>query len=321
MPADMGTPGEQSIFAPQGHAAAILSHLGLVLTAIALLVLLVMTVLIAVALSRRRSEPEPGTVGLDHFERSARPGVRWIVAGALITFVILAFAAIYSIRVLLAYPHELDATTMTVRITGYQYWWKVQYLDARGGIDVTDADQLHIPVNTRVKLELASADVIHSFWVPGLAGKTDLIPGMHTTMWIDANHAAVYRGQCAEYCGMSHANMRMAVVVSSAADFAAWLANQRRVPAPDSAVTTIFQARGCGGCHSLTGQMHGTLAPDLTHFAARPTIAAGLVANNAANLRAWLLDPQSIKPGTLMPNTGLSPAQLDAVTAYLEQLK
>jgi cytochrome c oxidase subunit 2 len=310
----------QSIFTAHGEAAATLSRLGITLTAIALVVTVIMTALIALALRRRGTLPEPGTVPLERYAAQDRLGIRWIVAGTIITLGVLGFAAIYSVKVLLAYPTEVDSAAMTVRITGYQYWWKVEYLDRDGRPDIIDANELHIPAGTHVRLELASADVIHSFWVPGLAGKTDLIPGQRNTMWIAADRPGAYRGQCAEYCGMSHANMRLEVVAYSAADYAAWRTSQLRIPAPDTAVTRIALARGCAACHRLAGQMDGQGGPDLTHFAQRATIAAGVLANTPDNLRAWLLDPQAIKPGTLMPRTGVTSEDVDRLVAYLGTL-
>ena len=319
--ADMPAIAVQSIFSPRGGAAATLSRLGITLTAIGIVITTVMIVLIVVALRRRPATPEPGTVPLAQYDAIERPGVRWIVIGTSITFIILACAAAYSIVVLLADPHEIDAATSTVRITGYQYWWKVEYLDPAGRVDIVDANELHVVAGARVKLELSTADVIHSFWVPGLAGKTDLVPGQRNAMWIEADSVGVYRGQCAEYCGMSHANMRLEVVASTAADFSVWQRSERRVAAPDTAVTRIVLARGCGACHRIAGQLTGVAGPDLTHFAQRSTIAAGVIANTPDNLRAWLINPTAIKPGTLMPLTGLSRAEVDRLVTYLETVR
>jgi cytochrome c oxidase subunit 2 len=310
----------QSIFTAHGEAAAILRRLGVTLTVIALVVTAIMTVLIVLALRRRGTVPEPGSVTLEHYAAQGRRGVRWIIVGTVITLGILGFAAIYSVVVLVAYPAEVASATMTVRITGYQYWWKVEYLEGNGRPDIVDANELHIPAGARIKLELAAADVIHSFWVPGLAGKTDLIPGQQNVMWIEADHPGAYRGQCAEYCGMSHANMRLEVFAHTPADFAAWQANERKIPVPDSAVTRIVGTRGCAACHRLAGQMNGQGGPDLTHVAERATIAAGVLANTPDNLRAWLLDPQVIKPGTRMPRTGLTPQDVERLVGYLGTL-
>jgi cytochrome c oxidase subunit 2 len=321
MHAELPSMAAQSIFTPHGEAAATLSRLGIVLTAIGVFVTALMIVLIVTALRRVTAAPEPGSVPLAHYTVRARSGVRWIVAGTAVTLGILAFAAAYSVKVLLADPGKIDSASMTVRITGFQYWWKVEYLDPDGRVDIVDANELFIPAGTRVRLELSSADVIHSFWIPALAGKTDLIPGQQNTMWIQADSAGEYRGQCAEYCGVSHANMRLEVTALPAAGFTAWRDGQHRIPAVDSAVTRIVQLRGCAACHRLAGQMDGAAGPDLTHFAQRTTIAAGILENTPDNLRRWLSDPQAIKPGTLMPRTGLTRDELDRVVAYLGTLR
>jgi cytochrome c oxidase subunit 2 len=311
----------QSIFAPHGEAAARLSRLGVALTVTASIVTAIMMALIVFALRRRTPLPEPGAVSLAYYSARARVGARWIVGGTIVTLCILGLAAVYSVRVLLRYPHEVDSATITVRVTGFQYWWKVEYLDPDGRVGITDANELHIPVGTRVRLELAAADVIHSFWVPGLAGKTDLIPGQRNEMWIEADGPGTYRGQCAEYCGISHANMRLAVIAQTPSAYAAWRAGERTIPAADSAVTRITLAHACAACHRLAGQMDGGAAPDLTHFAQRATIAAGVLPNTAGNLRAWLTDPGAIKPGTLMPRTGLNRDELARLVSYLETLR
>ncbi len=288
----------QSILSPRGPAAAILSRLGVTLTVIAIAVTVIMTLLILLALRRRPSADVAGGTPLDRFQTSDRRGVWWVNAGTALTAAILIVSAVYSIRVLAAYPAEEAATTMTVRITGYQYWWKVEYLDQDGRTMLRDANELHLPAATRVRLLLNAADVIHSFWIPGLAGKTDLIPGHPTSMWIEADRPGEYRGQCAEYCGMAHANMRLDLVAHDSADFAAWRDRAARVPPVDSGAVQILQRHGCAACHSLAGQMYGAAGPDLTHLASRATLGAGVLANSAENLRLWLLDPQSVKPGT-----------------------
>ena len=247
----------QSILSPRGPAAAILSRLGVTLTLIAIAVTIVMTLLILLPLRRRPSADVAGDAPLDHFRASDRRGVRWIHAGTALATAILIFSAVYSIRVLAAYPAEEAAAAMTVRITGYQYWWKVEYPRIRDGRTLLrDANELHLPAATRVRLLLNAADVIHSFWIPGLAGKTDLIPGHPTSMWIEADRPGEYRGQCAEYCGMAHANMRLDLVAQDSADFAAWRDRAARVPPVDSGMTAADHAAA-------------TVAPHVTRLLAR----------------------------------------------------
>jgi cytochrome c oxidase subunit 2 len=212
-------------------------------------------------------------------------------------------------------------------VTGHQWWWEFEYLHPQPSLSVTTANELHLPVGRPVVFRLQSADVIHSFWVPNLHGKIDLIPGRQTATWLQADRPGVSRGQCAEYCGAQHAHMALSVIAEPAGDFERWLAGQRAVaPAP----STPEQSRGlavvergpCAMCHTIRGTAAGArLGPDLTHFATRSTIGAGTAPNTRGHLAGWIADPQRLKPGNRMPPTGLSPADLQAVLAYLEILK
>jgi cytochrome c oxidase subunit 2 len=184
-----------------------------------------------------------------------------------------------------------------------------------------------LPVGRPARIELASNDVIHSLWVPNLNGKTDLVPGRQTVMWLQADRPGVFRSQCAEFCGLQHAKMALAVVAESPADFQRWLDAQRR---PAAAPTNQAQKLGhevvtrgtCAMCHAVIGTTAGArTAPDLTHVASRKTIAAGADENTPTALKGWIADPQHLKPGNRMPATGLSGQQLNAVVAYLESLK
>lgn len=212
-------------------------------------------------------------------------------------------------------------------ITGNQWWWHVEYLDADPSRRVTTANEMHLPVGRPVVVTLRSQDVIHSFWVPALHGKTDLIPGHENTTWLTVDQPGVYRGQCAEYCGAQHAHMALTVIAESPESFDRWLTAQR---APAAAAGTPEQARGsqvfaqgsCAMCHTIRGTTAGArLGPDLTHFATRSTIAAGTVPNTAVDLARWITDPQQLKPGARMPPTGLSTGDLQALVAYLETLR
>ena len=307
----------QSIFTPHGAAAATLSRLGIALTVTAVIVTVLVTVLILVALRRRAAAPEPGTIALSQYIPTDRRGTRWIVIGSVITFCVLAVAAAYSVKVLVAYPGELASASLTVRITGFQYWWNIEYIGADGRPAIVDANELHIPAGTRVRLELAAADVIHSFWVPGLGGKTDLIPGQRTTMWIEADEPGVFRGQCAEFCGMSHANMQLRVVALSAADLRGVAIRRAH-----AAIT-----RQCRGPHCAGSWVRG-VSPfrraNVGHRRSRPDALRTAcdaqfrrAENTADNLRAWLADPQAIKPGALMPRAGLTHDEIEQLVAYL----
>jgi len=221
-------------------------------------------------------------------------------------------------------PKPADALDVTV--IGHQFWWEYRY----PALGIVTANELHIPVSdpkhpTPTYLTMSSADTDHSFWVPRLAGKTDVIPNRVNTMWLDPEAAGLYLGQCAQFCGTQHAKMLIRVYADSPAEFAAWVAHQRQ-PAvdSDSAVEgrNVFQHTACISCHTVAGTVAtGRFGPDLTHVASRDTIASGSVPNTPANLRAFVNDPAQFKPGSLMPAMHLNEHDLDAVTAYLATLK
>ena len=224
---------------------------------------------------------------------------------------------------------------LRVRAIGWQWWWEFRY--PRDGGETVTANELHIPVGAPVDLDLESHDVIHSFWVPELAGKMDLIPGRTNRLRLYAAHAGTYAGQCSEFCGVEHAWMRITVVADEPAEFARWLELQaapRTPPAPVSPPSgeriftalaqgeRVFTSSVCSSCHTIRGTPAAGLAgPDLTHVGARRTLAAGALANDAASLRAWIADPQRYKPGALMPRVPLSDADLDALVVYLGSLR
>jgi cytochrome c oxidase subunit 2 len=236
----------------------------------------------------------------------------------------LLFASVLTGRALgsLADPEALQ-----IRITGYQWWWNIEYLNADPSLQVTTANELHLPVGRPVAIRLQSTDVIHSFWIPNLHGKTDLIPGRENVTMVRADTAGIFRGQCAEYCGVQHAHMAFTVVAESSGAFEGWLASQRK-PAPDPATPEAARGRDvveqgpCAMCHTIRGTSAGArTAPDLTHFATRSTIGAGTAPNTRGYLAGWIADPQHLKPGNRMPPTGLSSEDLQSVIAYLETLR
>jgi len=216
-----------------------------------------------------------------------------------------------------------------VIVIGHQFWWEYRYPK----LGVVTANELHIPTSdpknpTPTYLEMSSADVSHSFWIPRLAGKTDLIPNRVNTMWVDPQEAGLYLGQCAQYCGTQHAKMLLRVYAQTPAEFAIWVKQQQQ-PAPASATgnplaqegRTIFLRSACMSCHTVAGTAAtGRFGPDLTHLASRDTIASGPIDNTPANLRMWVADPNEMKPGSLMPSMHLNDHELDAITAYLTTL-
>jgi len=216
---------------------------------------------------------------------------------------------------------------LSITLTANQWWWDVRYNSADSSKTLRTANELHLPVGVPVRIILNSNDVIHSFWVPSLAGKQDLIPGRQNDISITPTKIGIYRGQCAEYCGAQHAHMALVVNVDSYADFLKWWRDQLQpAPPPSTALTlagyNFVTGRNCSACHAIAGTpASGTVGPDLTHLASRRTIAAGRMPMGKGNLYGWVADPQSLKPGSKMPTVGLEPDQLHAVVAYLETLK
>ena len=214
-------------------------------------------------------------------------------------------------------------TQLTVRVIAHQWWWEIRY----PGTTAVTANEIHIPTNTRVDVVGTSADVIHSFWVPELNRKIDLIPGLVNRVLLDATRAGIYRGQCSEICGVQHAHMAVEVVAESPARFGSWLANMERravspVSAEQRAGLALFLSASCASCHTIRGTAaRGDVGPDLTHLASRSTLAALTLPNTPAYLRGWIADPQSVKPGALMPSLSLTSTQLDALSAYLSHLR
>jgi cytochrome c oxidase subunit II len=293
--------------------------LGWILLGIAAVAVLVVSVLV-VAGALRRGRPEAVRI------EQEGEGLRWIVIGGIVVpSLVLVVVLVLAVATQAAIATPAGAA-LTVRVTGRQWWWEVRYLDRSPSLITTTANEIHIPVGRPVRLEVVSGDVIHSFWIPELAGKTDLIPGQENVMWLQADRPGVYHGQCAEYCGLQHAKMAMEVVAEPPAAFARWLERQRApaaTPAGNGAAAgaRVFATTACALCHTVRGTMAGgRLGPDLTHLAGRRTIAAGTVANTRGNLLGWIENPQAFKPGTLMPAVPLAGRQLDDLTTYLQSL-
>jgi cytochrome c oxidase subunit 2 len=247
--------------------------------------------------------------------------VAWTVIPLLIV-VVLFLATARTIFEVERAPLGGDALRVTV--VGHQWWWEFRYPD----LGVVTANELHLPVSEAARrrpavLRLESVDVIHSFWIPQLNGKTDLIPNHPNTMWVEPLQVGTFYGQCAEYCGTQHANMQIRVVVHSKGDFDAWVSAQRQPPAhPAGAGRAVFLATACVNCHTVQGtSAQGTFGPDLTHLMARATLGAGVAPNTRDNLRRWISDPAHLKPGALMPAMNLTDDQIDTVVAYLLTLK
>jgi cytochrome c oxidase subunit 2 len=256
-------------------------------------------------------------------------GRNWpIFGGIALPVVVIGIVFGYSIYTLAAIENPQSKPAVKIEIVGRRWWWEVKYPDQ----GITTANEIHIPVGMPVQVQLQSADVIHSFWVPELHGKMDLIPTRINNLTLRANQTGVYRGQCAEFCGLQHAHMGFMVVVQSKDDFNNWLNTQQRpatVPTEQAAVQgqQVFMNAGCVFCHTVRGlddknidRSSVDLGPDLTHLASRMTIAGASLTENRGNLAGWIVDAQHVKPGSLMPEMYLSSDDLQALIAYLETL-
>jgi cytochrome c oxidase subunit 2 len=242
--------------------------------------------------------------------------------------VVLTVVFVVGLLAMGRFPAEASERAPHFTITGHQWWWQVDYDDPDLSGSFTTANELHVPVGETVRIRLVSADVIHSFWVPGLQGKIDLIPGDTNEIRIHAEKVGTYRGQCAEFCGMQHANMAFTVVADSPESYAAWIAGEQKVAKePVDSLTAsgreLVTGGPCAMCHTLRGtNARGQVAPDLTHVGSRLTLAAGTLPNNLGTMEAWIANAQSLKPGAKMPTiTQFNGRELRAVALYLESLK
>ncbi len=242
----------------------------------------------------------------------------WTIVPALVLLVI----AIPTIQIIFrTQTAAAPRGALEVVVRAYQWWWEFRY----PGLDVVTANEIVLPVGRPVVLRLEGPDVIHSFWVPQLGGKRDVIPGRVNRIVLTAEHPGEYWGQCVEFCGASHANMGLRAIVRPAAEFDRWVAAQKAAPAeptgPAAEGKAIFTRSACVGCHTIRGVSAGVLGPDLTHFGSRTMLAAGMWPNTPDNVAAWVKDPQRLKPGAKMPDVGLTAEQAKAVAAYLTSLK
>jgi cytochrome c oxidase subunit 2 len=315
--------GWQTPLDPAGEQARhVYSYLGLMLWVCGFFYLLVIAFLgWGVWRARRRSADGPVVTPVDRgLERALVIWAGLIVIG----LTVLTVGAFFVDRALASAQAR---ETLKVRVTGQQYWWRVQYRDSATGKWIETANEVHLPLGRTTRIELASADVIHSLWIPNLAGKTDVIPGHANAFDVTPRALGWYRGQCAEFCGAQHAHMALWVKVEPPAAFAAWLAGQAQPAAspadPAAARGMALVTQGpCAACHSVRGTpAKGRPGPDLTHLASRRSLAAGTLPMTRGALQGWVLKPQAIKPGTLMPAAPLSPADADAVSAYLMTLR
>ncbi len=305
----------------------------LVVSAVVVVVVTVLTVFAILPRRRRRESPDP-----DHTPRWSTGMIA--VGGVAVPLLVLSVLWVLTLHGMAANSQPDRPAALTVDVVGVQWWWEVRYPDAGG---VITANEVHIPAGEPVRLRLTTKDVIHSFWIPQVMGKMDMIPGQVNETWMQADRPGVYRGQCAEYCGAQHANMALYVIAETPADFQAWLARERgTAAAPASAEERrgrdVFLTSPCVACHTIRGlsqarQIGQTFTfdqnrpftavygPDLTHFGSRLTIGAGAVPNVVGNLGGWIIDAPTIKPGNRMPAVQLSGEELQALIAYLQSLQ
>jgi cytochrome c oxidase subunit 2 len=317
--------GRTSIFSPEGTPAHSIFELSQLVMLFALGVFLVVGGLLLFATIRYRHRPSDAAALQEPAQiyGSSQIQLSWTVVPVLIVLILFLASA----RVIWTTEHAArPAKTLDVTVIGHQFWWEYRY----PGLGVVTANELHIPVSDPkdpmpTYLTMTSADTDHSFWVPRLAGKVDLIPNRVNVMWIDPATPGLYLGQCAQYCGVQHAKMLLRVYAETPAEFAAWVAHQKQLVSPGAGEAegrAVFEHNACISCHTVSGTVAtGRFGPDLTHLASRDTIASGAVPNTRENLRTFIDNPAHFKPGVLMPPMHLTQHDLDAVTAYLTTLK
>jgi cytochrome c oxidase subunit 2 len=306
----------QSALAPGGPHAESVAALSWMMFIAGGLIFLVVMVLTAFA-------------SLAAADRAAWLSRRGVIITGGIVFPVLTLSALLVYGLLLSRSLvTAGSPLLRIEVVGEQFWWRVHYVDASGAPQLVTANEIRIPIGAPIEFVLKSRDVIHSFWVPSLAGKLDMIPGRTNSYRFAAERPGIYRGQCAEYCGAQHALMAFYVVAMARTEFDAWYARES-APAPDPTTAflirgrTLFLQNGCGACHAIRGTpAQGTIGPDLTHVGGRVSLAAGVFPNNVGTLAGWISSAQHLKPGNLMPSFGnLQGEQLRAIAAYLESLK
>jgi cytochrome c oxidase subunit II len=312
--------------APRGEDARAIADLFWGFFWVCAIVWLIVVIALLAAMMRRRGAGDEAAEPLADRARQERRAGRVVAAAIALTVVTLIVLTVLSYFTNRSIASVARDEHLKIRVTGHQWWWEVVYDDPKPERQVATANEIHVPVGEPVELELLASDVIHSFWVPSLAGKKDLIPGRQNSQTLLVERPGVYRGQCAEFCGLQHANMHFQVIAQPSADFDTWVSEQQR-PAPTPTDTTVergqqlFLGSSCVYCHTVSGtNATGAVGPDLTHVASRTTLAAGTIANTPDDLARWIADPQSVKPGTQMPGTTLTPEEMQELVAYLESL-
>jgi cytochrome c oxidase subunit II len=312
-----------SIFAPASTPAQSIFDLSMFVLSVTAVIFIVVATLLVYAIVKFRATPENAGREPAQVYGSTQIELAWTITPVLIVLVLFAATA----RVIHAIQDAPQPpTAVEVTVIGHQFWWEYRY----PALGVVTANELHIPVSEPSRprptfLQLLSADTDHSFWIPELAGKTDLIPNRINRLWMDPHRPGIFLGQCAQYCGTQHAKMLQRVSVDTPEDFDAWVRAQQQSAAQDESAIAgkrVFETTACINCHTVRGTAaNGRFGPDLTHLMSRATIASGAAENTPENLRLWLKDPDAIKPGSLMPAMKLSEVDLDALVRYMQSLR
>ncbi len=311
------TEAPQTTISPKSEVADWIQSLYKLLFWMAVVVFVVVETLLVIAVFRfRRREG-------DSIPRQVHGSLPLELGWTIVPAILLIVVAVPTWIIIFRTEKEPEAA-LQVEVIGHQWWWEFRYPE----FDIVTANELHIPEGVTVQFRLQSADVIHSFWVPQLAGKKDALPAHGSspnTLFLTPREAGLYPGQCAEFCGVAHANMLFRVFVDKQEDFDRWVQAQQAPPAQPTGLAAlgrqVFTSAPCQGCHTIEGVSTGTIGPNLTHVGSRTTIAAGILENTPENLARWIRDPQAVKPGNKMPKVDLSEQQLTALVAYLESLK
>jgi len=312
-----------SIFGPHSGPAHMIYNLSLFVIQITGTIFIVVGSLLVYVLIRFRQRDPNDDSEPPQIYGSTQIELAWTVIPVLIVVVLFLTTARFLFAI---QDQKMPPAALDVNGVGHQFWWEFQYPK----LGFTTANELHVALSTEpapmiTSLNLLSADVDHSFWVPALFGKIDMIPNQVNHMWFNPDKAGMYVGQCAQFCGVEHAKMLLRVYVQTPEDFAAWVKNQQQPGVQDPAVAEgrqVFESQACSSCHVVRGtSAHGKFGPDLTHFMSRDTLASGAADNTPANLKLWIKDPDYVKPGSLMPAMQLSDDQIDKVVAYLDTLK
>ncbi len=318
----VGCSGSQSALAPASPQAEHIATLWWIFFGVSAVVWVLVLAFLGGAVSQQRAPADL------HVLPALDAQMKRVVVGAVVATIVTLFGLLLVDLITnrsLGPPDAPDA--LTIKLTGRQWWWQAEYQDPIASNTILVANELHVPTGRSILFQLQSTDVIHSFWVPNLQGKKDLIPGRPTSLWMKIDRAGTYRGQCAEFCGYQHAHMGLLIVAEPPDKFAAWQQAQRTAPPKPSTDRQVrgqrvFLSGSCVLCHTIDGTLaRSRVGPPLTHLASQQTIGAGMFANNRETLARWIRDPHALKPGVRMPQNFLPPADLDALLDSLATLK